>query len=245
MVLIYILLAILIVSLVSLIGILTFWIKENLLKKYILFLVAISAGLLIGNSFFHLIPESFELFQKLNLTTFLNPSMFILLGIIFFYIIERFIFWHHHHELDCKKHTISSLTLIGDAFHNLVDGLLIAGAFLVDINIGIATTIGILFHEIPQELADFSLLIHSGFSKVKALFFNFLSATFAFIGGLIGYFSLNSNLDFLPFFIAFIAGNFIYLSLVDILPELKKSKGKNFIELFFLGGILISFLFLA
>ena len=237
MILSYILLAILIINLISLIGIFTLSIKDILLKKYLIILVAISAGLLIGNSFFHLIPESFDLLNDSK-----TISIYILLGILFFYLVEKYIHWHHHHDINCHKHTITKLTLIGDGFHNFVDGILIAGAFLIDFNIGIITTISIIFHEIPQEISDFSLLLHGGFSKIKALIFNFLSGSIAFIGGLFGYFLLSENTQILPFFLAFTAGNFIYLSLVDILPELdKKKKERKYLELYFLFGIFISF----
>jgi len=239
--LLYIIIATTIVSLISLIGAVFFLKQEKKIKEYMILLVAFAAGSLIGASFFHLIPESFEEFTG----EFHTVSMFILIGILTFYLIEKFIHWHHHHSTNCHKHSLSTLSLVGDGFHNFIDGVIIAGAFIINIHIGIATTIAIALHEIPQELGDLAILLHSGIKKSKALLLNFLSAITAILGGIIAYFFLNSFEHLIPLFTAFAAGGFIYISLADIIPELNKREHKfsqKLISIIFLVGIILSFL---
>ena len=257
-----IILASLLVSFISFSGSILFVLKEQNIKKYMIFFVALAAGSLLGAAFFHLIPEAVSLHIDNNHNLgeeehhqntmsqsqesqehgshFFLPSYFILLGILLFYIIEKFIHWHHHHEIDCHHHSLSKLSLIGDGFHNFIDGALIAAAFLVDLRLGIVTTLAIILHEIPQEIGDLAILLHSGMSKVKALFWNFVSALTALLGAIL-MFILGSSLEhYIPHLIAFVAGTFIYLSLADIIPEINKKEyahSQFTITLIFLIGI--------
>jgi len=143
---------------------------------------------------------------------------------VLFLLVEKVLHWRHCHKGDCGIHTFGPINLIGDSIHNFIDGLIIAATFLVDINLGIATTIAIAFHEIPQEIGDFAILLHSGMTKMKALLLNFASALMAVLGGIIGYFFF-TNLEFiLPYVIGIAAGGFIYIAGVDLFPILHKEK---------------------
>ena len=165
-----------------------------------------------------------------------------------FYLIEKFVNWHHHHDIDCHNHSLSTLSLVGDAFHNIIDGVLIAIAFMVDIKVGILTTIAVILHEFPQEIGDYSLLLHSGFSKTKALVWNFISSLTGVLGALVAYFILNGATTYLPLLLAFTAGGFIYIALADIIPELhshskeSKTKRKLMVSGFFFFGIIMIYL---
>lgn len=221
-------------SLLSLVGIFTFAIKKNKFKKLSMFLVAFSTGALLGGAFLHLLPES--IVEKGNL----EPYIYLLIGVVVFYVLERFLKWHHcHGEDDCGVHTFTYMSLIGDGVHNFIDGLIIISAFNISPEAGIATTLAIASHEIPQELSDFGVLIHGGFSKKKALVWNFLSATAAIAGVLIGFMLLNWVSHMSAFLLPFAAGGFIYISMSDLIPELHKENNlkKSFIyfSIFILG----------
>lgn len=259
----YILIATFIVSMISLSGVLFLIFSEKWIKNFLIFFVAIAAGALLGNAFFHLIPESFEMhLDSIESSTtadntevegehsevFLLPSIFILCGIIVFYLIEKFVNWHHHHDIDCHNHSLSALSLVGDAFHNIIDGVLIAVAFMADVKLGILTTFAVILHEFPQEIGDYSILLHSGYSKTKALLWNFLSSLTGVAGGVITYFMLNGLNNYLPSLIGFTAGGFIYIALADIIPELhshskeSKTKRKLLVSGFFFFGIVMMYL---
>lgn len=242
-----IILASLIISLISFSGSILFIFKEAKIRKYMIIFVAIAAGTMLGTTFTELIPESFELFEELTPSDdghghggLLSPGLFILLGILAFYFIEKYIHWHHHHEIGCHKHSLSTLAIVGDGFHNLIDGILIGITFMVDVRVGIFTTLAIALHEIPQEIGDLSILLHSGMSKYKALFWNFASALVSVFGAVFAYFFLSGSQYVLPFLIAFTAGSFIYISLTDIVPEINKKDhpvSQNIITFFFIFGI--------
>lgn len=261
--LIYILIATFIVSLISLSGVLFLILSEKWIKNFLIFFVAIAAGALLGNAFFHLIPESFEMHLDLTQSqgalnpsedgaehseVFFLPSVFILFGIVVFYLIEKFVNWHHHHDIDCHNHSLSTLSLVGDAFHNIIDGVLIAVAFMVNPKLGILTTFAVILHEFPQELGDYSILLHSGFSKTKALMWNFISSLTGVLGGILAYFMLSGINNILPSLTAFTAGGFIYIALADIIPELhshskeSKTKRKLLVSGFFFFGILLMYI---
>jgi zinc and cadmium transporter len=212
----YTLLSVFIVSLVSLVGVFFLSFKTELLKKMLMYLVSFSTGALLGNVFLHLIPEVIQENQE-NL-------IWVLGGILFSFVIEKFIHWRHCHDLECTTHVhpVGPLVIIGDAVHNILDGILIATAYLVSIPVGISTTIAVLLHEIPQELGDFAILIHSGMSKGKALLFNFFSALTAFIGVgiVIGLSQSIANIEMILLPLA--AGNFLYIAGSDLIPELHK-----------------------
>jgi zinc and cadmium transporter len=244
MVWIYTISSVIIVSLISLIGIFTFSISEAKLKKALIYLVSLSAGTLLGDAFIHLIPEAY---QKSTNSHFV--SLFILSGILAFFILEKFIHWRHCHELPSEHHPhpFSYVILVGDTAHNFVDGMIIAASFLASFPIGIATTMAVIFHEIPHEIGNFGSLIYGGFSKSRALLFNFLSALAAIIGSLM---VLVVNFDVAKisnFLVPFAAGGFIYIASTDLIPELHKSTGNSRSSwqlLLFLLGIGIMFFLL-
>ncbi len=211
-----ILLATIIVSLISFIGVFTLSLKKKKLEKIILFLVSVAAGTLAGNAFFHLIPESLE---KINTNL---VFILVLIGISIFLFIEKVLHLHHCHKGGCTIHTFAYLTLIGDSVHNFIDGLIIAASFIINIPLGIATTIAIFSHEIPQEIGDFAILIHGGFSTSKALFYNFLTAITAILGGLIGYYLSSYAAVSAQYLLPIAAGGFIYIGISDLLPEIRK-----------------------
>lgn len=219
------LLAVAAVSIISLIGISSLSLKEDLLRKTLFLLISLAAGALLGDAFIHLIPEAFEQLPALTV------SILILAGFLTFFVLEKFLHWHHSHGEEefspehATIHPVGHLVIVSDAVHNLVDGLAIGAAFLVSPEIGIATTIAIALHEIPQEIGEFGLLVHAGFSRMKALMFNFLSALTAFIGVGIAFWLSSTGDLAAPLIAAFTAGMFIYIAAADLVPELHKTTG--------------------
>ncbi len=207
------------VSLISFVGLFTFAIREHVLEKILLFLVSFSAGALFGDAFIHLLPEAVKTFGFS-----VSVSLSLLGGIIVFFVLEKFIHWRHCHIPTSEKHPhpVAFMNLVGDGVHNLIDGLVIAGSYMASIPIGIATTIAVVLHEIPQEMGDFGVLLHAGFSKKKALFFNFLSALMAVFGAAIALVIGDSIADTTSFLVPFAAGGFIYIAGSDLIPELHK-----------------------
>ena len=238
MILLYIVFSTIIVSLVSLIGIVFINKKLEELQKVSFYLVSFSAGALITGSFLHLIPEALE--KKFT-------SIYsIIFGIFFFFILETFLKWRHCHELECEQHTFVPVNLLGDFFHNFIDGVFIASSYLVDFNLGVITTLGVIFHEVPQELGDYGVLIYAGLSPKKALNLNFIVSLTSILGGILGFFFLEKFKFFIPYILGLTAGNFLNLSLTDLVPELhKKVSLKNNIEkmIFIIFGILLMILF--
>jgi zinc and cadmium transporter len=238
MLMLTILLATFIVSLISLIGIFFIGMKQDTLTKIIKYLVSFAVGGLLGGAFFHLLPESMETG---------NPSMFVyvLSGILLFFLIEKFLHWRHCHKGHCDAHTFTYLNLIGDGIHNFIDGMIIAASFVTDMRLGVITTLAVAAHEIPQEIGDFGILVYGGFSKSKALLFNLLSALTAMVGAVIAYFSFSQIVWLKEVLIPFTAGGFLYIALVDLIPELHKEAGKGNIALQFIamiGGLLLMWL---
>jgi zinc and cadmium transporter len=215
----YTLASVAIVSVISLIGIIALSIKEKILRKILIFFVSFSAGALLGDAFIHLLPEIVE-----EEGFGLEISLYILLGIIIFFVLEKLIYWRHCHVLtgDAHVHTFSYMNLVGDGVHNLIDGMIIAGSFMVSTSLGVATTIAVILHEVPQEIGDFSVLLYGGFKKSKAIFYNLMAALTAFVGALI-MLIIGEQLSYLPvFLVPFAAGGFIYIAGTDLIPELKK-----------------------
>jgi len=208
------------VSLVSLVGIFFLSLKEENLKKSVGIFLSLAIGALLGDAFIHLIPETLEKFSNKTLA-----GLLIIIGIIIFLIIEKFLHWHHH-ENDSELnhiHPAGKLILFTDGFHNLIDGIIIGVSFLVSIPIGIATTLAVVLHEIPQEVGDFAVLIHSGYSKKRALLLNFLSALTAVIGVIIAFVFGSVAETFTLWILPIAAGGFIYIALADLIPELQKT----------------------
>lgn len=243
-VLLYALGSVIIISLISLIGILTVSMKMNQLQKILIYMISFSAGAMFGDAFLHLIPETVA-----EVGFGLNISFSILGGIVLGFIVEKVIHWHHCHIPDTHNHphTFAWMNLVGDAVHNFLDGLVILAAYLISIPVGIATTLAVAFHEIPQEIGDFGVLVHGGFSKKKALFLNFMTALTAILGVALGFFLYN-QIEGLAILIApFSAGMFIYIAGSDLIPELNKEEklGKSLLQLLsFIFGIFVMYLLL-
>jgi zinc and cadmium transporter len=235
-------LSVLLVSSVSLIGILFLALRKESLEKLQLILVALATGGLLGGAFFHLLPESFESISNLRVI-----SVLITFGFLLFFILERFLHWHHNHTSGFTENQVKpfgALSLISDSFHNFLDGLLIAAAFSYSFEIGIATTFTVLMHELPQEIGDFGILIHAGYTRKKALFFNFLSACTAFAGAFIFLLIGNTMADLARYVLPFAAGGFIYLAAADLIPELHTEKIPHRSVIQFMALLLgMSFLF--
>jgi len=218
---IYAFLSVFIVSLISLIGVFVLSIKEEFLRKYIFIFISLAVGALLGDAFVHLIPEALESSSNVALT-----SSLIIVGILLFFLVEKFFHWHHHGE-DANEphiHPIGKLILFSDGVHNITDGMIIGASFLVSVPIGIATTIAVILHEIPQEIGDFVVLLHAGYSRKRALFLNFLSALTAVIGVIMAFIIGNMGEYFNAWILSIVAGGFIYIAIADLIPELHKTK---------------------
>ncbi|PIR58036.1 MAG: ZIP family metal transporter, partial [Parcubacteria group bacterium CG10_big_fil_rev_8_21_14_0_10_38_31] len=202
-------------------GIFALSLKEDILRKYVFLFMSVAVGALLGDAFIHLIPEALEDSTSATLT-----SILVIVGIILFFILERFLHWHHHGE-DKEEHDIhpvGKLVLLSDGVHNFLDGIIIGASFMISVPIGIATTLAVIIHEIPQEVGDFAVLLHSGYTKRQALWLNFLSALASVFGAIVffilGEFAEISFIYFLPIS----AGGFIYIAMSDLIPELHKTK---------------------
>ncbi|KPK36994.1 MAG: zinc transporter [Nitrospira bacterium SG8_35_1] len=206
----------LLMCLLALVGVTTISLNEKHLHQLLLPLVALSAGSLLGGAFFHMIPESIE-----KTGADLSVYIYVVAGFAFFLLLEQLLHWHHCHreETHCKK-PLTYLILIGDGIHNFIGGIAVAGTFLIDIRLGISTWLAAAAHEIPQEIGDFGVLVHGGWSRKKALLLNFLSASTFLLGGLLAY--MFSFSDWIYFLIPFAAGNFIYIGASDLIPEVNK-----------------------
>lgn len=227
-----------VVSLISLVGVFSLLLKEKLLNKILILLVGFSAGALIGGAFLHLLPEALE---KANGT---NTYLYLILGFVIFFILERWLLWHHCHEGKCDVHPFGYLNLIGDGIHNLFDGLIIGSSFVIDVKFGMITTIIVILHEIPQEVGDFAVLVYGGFGKYKALFYNFLSGVTAILGALVGYNFSERVGNFSSLILPFAAGGFIYIASCDLIPEIHKEsnlKKATYSMAFFILGIIFMF----
>ena len=237
-------LAAIIVSLLSFLGIFFIFIKNKTLNQITLFLISFAIGGLLGDAFIHLIPESFR-----KITHSSTVSFLLLGGILLFFVLEKFIRWRHCHEPESHSHLsphIITLNLIGDTVHNFIDGAIIAASFNVSFFVGLTTSLAVIIHEIPHEIGDFGIFVHNGVSPRKAIFYNFFSAL-ASILGVILVFLINSG--FSIYLIPITAGGFIYLAATDLIPELHRHDPQiktSFIQLIFIlfGISLMSLLLL-
>lgn len=208
-------------SLISLVGGFTLLLKASTLEKLLLPLVAFAAGSLLGGAFGHLLPAA----DKANISV-VTMGVLMLVGFTAFLILEQVLHWHHSHRLPNKrKEPLTYLILIGDGLHNFLGGMAIGGIFLVDIRLGIASWLAAALHEIPQELGDFAVLIHGGWSKRSALIFNWLSGLTFLLGGLTAY-VLSSRIE-VSWLIPFAAGNFIYIGASDLIPKINQQTYGN------------------
>ncbi len=205
-------------------------------------MVSFATGALLGAALLALIPHAVigagsERVHEVGIA--------LIAGIALFFVLEKFLLWRHCHDDHCDEHTVSdhahdhghghahgnddarrkasgSLVLVGDALHNVLDGVLIAAAFLTDVHLGVVTTVAIAAHEIPQEVGNFAVLLHSGMSRLRALFFNLLASLTAVIGGVIGFFALKTSLAVLPFAVAVAAASLLYIAVADLIPGLHR-----------------------
>jgi len=225
--LVAILASVTVVSLISFVGVIFIGLKESLLRRIVMVLVGFASGTLLGGAFFDLLPEAVNM---------INPPItifyFVILGIIVFFCIEKFLYWRHCHEEECQVHTFAYISLVGDGVHNFIDGMIIAATFVLGFELGFITTLAVISHEIPQEIGDFGVLIYGGLGKRKALTYNFISALTAILGAIVTYYVvyLRSNYALL---VPFAAGGFIYIAATDLMPELHKKShaGESIIQL--------------
>lgn len=235
-----------VISLFALVGALTLFLKEKVLNKILLVLVAFSAGALIGGAFLHLMPEAIiQVSGKIGLdeSSILNVFLYLLLGFCVFFVLEQLIRWHHHHSTTHPKiMPFSYMILVSDGIHNFIDGLVMAASFVVAIPFGIVTALAIALHEVPQEIGDFGVLVYGGFDRTKALILNYVSAVTVIFGGIAGYQLYSWIGESIVFLLPFAAGNFIYIASTDLIPEIryKESLRKSSVRFFiFLAGILL------
>ncbi len=201
---------------IALVGVFSVLIKADTLQKMLLPLVAFAAGALLGGAYFHMLPQAVRVISDA-----MDVWNYLVLGFLFFFILEQFLHWHHSHHLSQQK-PLTHLILLADALHNFIGGASVSAAFILDIRLGITAWLAAAAHELPQELGDFAVLVHGGWSKRRALLFNFISALTFPLGGLVTYF-LSHHINF-EFLIPFAAGNFIYIASADLIPEIKSTK---------------------
>jgi zinc and cadmium transporter len=219
---------------IAAVGTLTLLLKPATLDRLLLPLVAFAAGSLIGGAFFHMLPAAVTALGDI-----LMVGLAVVAGFTTFFLLEQLLHWHHCHRAgsDCKR-PLTYLILIGDAIHNLLGGLAVAGTLLIDIRLGITAWLAAAAHEVPQELGDFGVLVHGGWSKRAALFYNVLSGSTFLLGGLLAY-GLSSRVD-VSWLIPFAAGNFLYIGATDLIPEVKEhgNLGANLVHFgAFLAGL--------
>ena len=216
-------------SIFSLIGGVILLSKEKFALKISHFLASFAAGVLLGTAFFDLLPEAMHEGERRGVDVF----FYTLIGIVLFFLIERFIHWFHHHEEphEHEKETKSTvpLIIIGDTVHNFIDGIIIAATFLVSVPLGVVTSLAVVAHEIPQEIGDFGLLLHKGLRRKRILMLNVLSASVSILGAMLTY-VLGSDLveKYIPVFLALTAGFFIYIAASDLIPEIHYEKRRGF-----------------
>lgn len=221
MIIAIILLSVSLISLLSFIGILFLGLNDSLLRRILIILVSFASGSLLGGAFVHLIPHSLE---KLG-----SESVFwcIIIGIMIFFFMEKFLYWRHCHDGECPVHTFAYLNLLGDGIHNFIDGMIVAASFLADISLGLATTTATILHEIPQEIGDFGVLVYAGLGKRKALIYNFITALMSIAGAAFTYLFYHA-FEFIhgstSLLVPFAAGGFIYIATTDLMPELHKRR---------------------
>jgi len=238
----YALISVFIVSLVSLVGVITLVVSLEKLKKILIFLVSFSAGALLGDAFLHILPE---ISSETGFTQ--KIAVLMIAGMILFFILEKYIHWTHCHEpLSAgHPHHLAAMNLIGDGLHNFLDGLIIAASYAISLPLGLATSLAIIFHEIPQEIGDFGILLHAGFSKKRAIYYNLLSAFTAIIGTIFGLLLKNSSEHFSVIILPVAAAGFIYIATADLIPELHKETkmSRSFMQIISLiAGFLIMYL---
>jgi zinc and cadmium transporter len=225
--------SVLIVSLLSLIGLATIAVEEKKLKRIIFVMVSLATGGLFADALLDLLPESYKRSGD-------GAGLFVLSGILLFFVLERFLLWKHGHTLEQTGtlKTVGYMNLAADAIHNFTDGLIIGVSYLVSIPVGVSTTLAVMFHELPHELGNFFVLLYAGFPKTRALLLNFLSAVIAILGTLLALFIGSRVESFSQAVLPFAAGGFIYIAGSDLFPELHKetSVRRSLIQLLAMGA---------
>lgn len=209
------------ISLLSLLGVLFFLIDARFIERILLYLVSFSTGALLGDVFIHILPEMAE-----QPESFSRGAMVVLLGILFSFSMEKILHWRHCHTLPGDghehHHPVGLISLVGESIHNFIDGIIIAASFLVSVPLGVTTTLAIAFHEIPHEIGDFAVLLHSGYGKKRALMLNLLSASTAVIGTVLVLVASRQLESVTAYLLPFAAGNLLYIAGSDLIPELHK-----------------------
>ena len=193
--------------------------------NYADYFVSFAVGTLLGAAFLEIIPHAYELSRDLH-----QISLIVLIGILVFFILEKLLVWRHCHGSHCENHSPvvnhdvkkGSILIIGDCFHNFIDGILIASAFIVDINLGLITALAIIVHEIPQEISNFSILINSGYSLSRTLMMNIITGCAMIVGAILAYFVLNDLEELIPIILSLAASSMIYVAISDLIPSLHK-----------------------
>jgi zinc and cadmium transporter len=236
---VYTLASVFIISIFSLAGILFILVKKEFLSKALIYIVSFSAGTLLGGAFIHLLPEAVK-----EMGFSIPLSLFVLFGIVLFFVLEKIVCWRHCHvpTSEAHPHPLALMNLVGDGLHNFIDGMIIAGSFLVSVPLGISTSIAVIAHEIPQEISDYGVLVYGGFGRFRALMLNFVVSASAFLGAIL-VLTLSTKVSAISsFLVPFTAGGFIYIAGSDLIPELKKNINPlgSALQLFFLLlGILL------
>lgn len=230
------------VSAIAFVGIFGLLLNRQALQKILLYLVSFSIGALLGDTFVHILPEAYE---KLGLG--LQPALLLMGGFLLFFVLEKFLRWRHCHDSECQKHIkpMATLNLIGDAAHNIIDGMFIAASYIVSLPMGLATTMAVLLHEVPHELGNFGVLIHYGVEAKKAIFYNFATGLASVAGALFVLFFSRENTMFAYWLLPITAGGFLYVAGSDLIPELHQENDwkKSLIQFIFIClGVLVMML---
>lgn len=205
----------------------------NTRASWVPHLISYAIGALLGAVFLEILPNAFELSKSMD-----TMAATVLFGILLFFVLEKLVLWRHCHGDECEAHAAPAhhhghshehdhgrsgmMIMIGDTFHNFVDGILIAAAFMIDVKLGVVTALAIIAHEIPQEVGDFLILLHSGYTKRQAFIFNLLSSFSTLVGGTIAYFALQSVQEWIPTILGLAAASMIYVAVADLIPGLHK-----------------------
>lgn len=207
------------ISLVALTGALTLFLTRGALTRLLPFLVALAAGALLGGAFLHLLPEALERGGSPD-RVFASS----LVGFTAFFVLDQFIHWHHHHGAEHAGEPVTYLVLVADTVHNFIDGVVIAGAFLVSVPVGLVTALVIALHEIPQEIGDFGVLVHGGIPRRRALVLNYGTAVSVVAGGVVGFLLAEAMQGVATALLPFAAGSFIYIAATDLIPEIQREE---------------------
>lgn len=224
---------------------------EELRNRLLPHLVSFATGALLGAALLGLLPHALTAFGPGDMHVI---PMTVLLGLLGFFLLEKMVLWRHCHADHCEVHapgqssrqqSAGTMILIGDGLHNFLDGILIAGAFLTDIHLGVVTSIAVAAHEIPQEVGDFAVLLHSGFSRARAFLYNVLSSMTTVIGGVLAWYALQDVEPLLPYVLAVAASSFIYIAVADLIPTLhERVEGSATLQQIILiaAGVLVIYL---